>query len=124
MSRVIKPGNKYMNTNKYDISVTSPSKTVRIHGEGEDYHKAKTLSSWLFIKYDMSYKTYRNKSKSRRNELRAEFEADTGVDLEEREARKGLNRFEYYDEGYLEAMQVLVDIGVPFSPGGDPLGID
>lgn len=71
MSRVIKPGNKYMNTNKYDISVTRPSKAVRIHGEGEDYHKAKTLSSWLFIKYDMSYKTYRNKSKSRRNELRA-----------------------------------------------------
>lgn len=124
MSRVIKPGNKYMNTNKYDISVKSPSKTVRIHGEGEDYRKAKTLSSWLFIKYDMSYKTYRNKSKSRRNGLRVEFEADTGIDLEEREARKGLNRFEYYDEGYLEAMQVLVDIGVPFSPGGDPLGID
>ena len=60
----------------------------------------------------------------RRNELRAEFEADTGIDLEEREAQKWLNRFEYYDEGYLEAMQVLVDIGVPFSSGGDPLGID
>ena len=30
MSRVIKPGNKYMNTTKYDSSVTGPSKMVRI----------------------------------------------------------------------------------------------
>ena len=30
MSRVKKPGNKYMNTTKYDSSVTGPSKMVRI----------------------------------------------------------------------------------------------
>ena len=85
MSRVIKPGNKYMNTAKYDGSITGPSKKVRIHCEGEDYHKADTLAQWLFVKYDMSYQTYRNKSKKRREELRNEFEADTGVDLQERE---------------------------------------
>lgn len=70
MSRVRKPGEKYMNTNKYDSSVTGPSKMVRIHTDGEDYHKASSLSSWLFMKYDMSYRTYRNKSKARRDKLR------------------------------------------------------
>lgn len=85
MSRVIKPGNKYMNTAHYDSSVTGPSKTVRIHCEGENYHKAKTLSRWLFVKYDMSYKTFRNKSKNRRDELRREFEEDTGIKLGEKE---------------------------------------
>ena len=68
-----------MNTNRYDSSVTGPSPKVRIHFEGEDYHRAKTLSQWLFIKYDMSYKTFKNKSKNRKDELRAEFEADTGM---------------------------------------------
>ena len=42
MSRVIKPGIKYMNTTKYDSSVTGPSKMIRIHSEGEDYQKAKS----------------------------------------------------------------------------------
>ena len=74
-----------MNTAHYDSSVTGPSKTVRIHCEGENYHKAKTLSRWLFVKYDMSYKTFRNKSKNRRDELRREFEEDTGIKLGEKE---------------------------------------
>ena len=78
MSRVIKPGNKFMNTTRYDSSVTGPSKMVRIHSEKEDYHKASTLASWLFMKYDISYKTFRNKSNNRREELRAEYKADTG----------------------------------------------
>lgn len=78
MSRVRKPGNKFMNTVKYDSSVTGPSKMVRIHSENEDYHKTSTLSSWLFMKYDMTYKTYRNKSKKRRDELRLEYFNDTG----------------------------------------------
>lgn len=78
MSRVIKPGNKFMNTVHYDSSVTGSSKMVRIHGDNEDYHKANTLSSWLFMKYDISYKTFRNKSKVRRDELKAEYLADTG----------------------------------------------
>lgn len=68
-----------MNTNTYPPHVTGPSKMVRIHHEGEDYHKAKSLSSWLFTKYDMSYKTYRNKSRARREELRREFLHDTAT---------------------------------------------
>lgn len=48
MSRVHKPG-KYMNTVKYQPHVLNPSKMVRVHHEGEDYHKARTLSAWLFM---------------------------------------------------------------------------
>ena len=70
MSRVRKPNNKYMNDTKYPASVTNPSKMVRIKGENSDYTKASTLNDWLFLKYDMSYKTYRSKSKARRDELR------------------------------------------------------
>ena len=44
MSRVKKPGNKFMNTTREDNSVYGPSKMTRIHWEGEDFHKAKTLS--------------------------------------------------------------------------------
>ena len=77
MSRV-KLGNKFVNTNKYDNSITGPFKMERIHFDGEDYHKATTLSQWIFMKYDMSYKTFKHKSKKRRNELREEFNNDTG----------------------------------------------
>lgn len=73
--------NKFMNATRYDSSVTGPSKMTRIHSPNEDYHKASSLSSWLFMKYDMSYKTYRNKTKARRDELRAEYNADTGKDM-------------------------------------------
>ena len=127
MSRVIKSGNKYMNTTKYDSSVTGPSKMIHIHSDGEDYHKAKTIASWLFMKYDMTYKAYRNKSKNRRNELRAEFESDTGVDLRKREKQRILNHlnncdFDDYDAEYEKAMELLASIGVPFSPDGNPVG--
>ena len=77
MSRIRKQGNRFMNTNKYPLTVTGTSKMVRIHLDGEDYHYASTLSQWLSIKYDMSYKTYRNKSKTRRDELKREFFQDT-----------------------------------------------
>ena len=77
MSRVRKPSNKFMNANKYPSSVTGTSKTTRIHHDGEDYHKASTVSQWLFVKYNMSYKAYRNKSKARRDELKKEFFQDT-----------------------------------------------
>ena len=76
MSRVM-DGNKFVNENKYPPSVTNVSKMVRIHHEGEDYHKATTLSAWLFAKYDISYKTFRRKSKDRRDELKEEFLKDT-----------------------------------------------
>ena len=55
-----------------------PSKMTRSKGCNPDYRKAATLSSWLFLKYDMSYKAYRGKSEKRRKELRMEFEKDTG----------------------------------------------
>lgn len=55
-----------------------PSKMTRSKGPNPDYRKAATLSSWLFLKYDVSYKTYRRKSAQRRQELRKEFETDTG----------------------------------------------
>lgn len=69
------------NTPRYDSSVTGPSKMARIHSPNEDYRKASSLSSWLFMKYDMSYKTYRNKAKARKDELRAEYNADTENDI-------------------------------------------
>ena len=69
MSRVRKPNDKFANTAHYDNSVYEPSKMVRIHCDGDDYHKSTTFSSWLFVKYNTSYKTYRNKSKKRREEL-------------------------------------------------------
>ena len=78
MSRV-KGYNKFVNTVRYDTSVTNTSKMARIHHDGEDYHKCITLSHWLFVKYDMTYKTYRNKSKNRREQLKEEFHNDTGI---------------------------------------------
>ena len=51
---------------------------TRSKGPNPDYRKAVTLSLWLFLKYDMSYKIYRGKSVKRRKELRMEFEKDTG----------------------------------------------
>ena len=112
MSRVRKPGNKFVNAVKYDSSVTGPSKITRIHSENEDFHKASSLSSWLFMKYDMSYKTYRNKSKARRDELREEYSEDTGADIRTREERD-----------WDDAMMLLADCGAPFAPDGTPLGI-
>lgn len=76
MSRVHKPGT-FVNTVKYPPHVLNPSKMIRIHQDGEDYHKARTLSAWLFMKYDMKYSTFKNKSKSRRGALREEYTEDT-----------------------------------------------
>lgn len=66
-----------MNETRYDQSVTGSSKMTRIHSDDEDYHKTTTLSAWLFMKYNKPYKWFRNKSNSRREELRAEYEKDT-----------------------------------------------
>ena len=40
MSRV-KTGEKWVNTHKYNDSIYNQLKMVRVHGENEDYHKAK-----------------------------------------------------------------------------------
>lgn len=78
MSKVRKPGSRFMNTPDYGPGITQPSKIVRNKDKATDYTKAQTLSSWLFLKYDMSYKTFSRKSKNRQTELRKEFEKDTG----------------------------------------------
>ena len=65
MSRVFR-GERYVNMPHHRADITAPSKVVRVHCEGEDYHNADSLTSWLFMKYDMSFKTYRGKSKQRR----------------------------------------------------------
>jgi len=67
-----------MNTNTYPPHITNPSKLVRRKTEHSDYTKARNLTDWLFLKYDMSYKSFRNKSKKRRDEMRLEYEQDTG----------------------------------------------
>ncbi len=77
MSRVKKP-NKYVNTSTHPSGVLNSGKTKKTFGKNADYHKAKTLSDWLLIKYSIPYKTYRNKSKKRRKELRIEYAIDTG----------------------------------------------
>ena len=69
-----------------------------------------------------------NKSKNRRNELRAEFESDTGSDLNKREKQRILNYltncdFDDYDTEYENAMELLASIGVPFSSDGALIGI-
>lgn len=111
MSRVHN-GQKWMNTTKYPSEITNATKIVHMKGEHPDYTKASSLTDWLFLKYDMTYKQYRNKSKSRRDSLRAEFMEDTG--------RKHFTRKEQ-EEADLYAL--LAEIGVPFDPMGEPLGI-
>ena len=59
MSRV-KRNNKFVNTVRYDTSITNTSKMIRVHHEGEDYRKCASLSHWLFVKYDMAYKRFRH----------------------------------------------------------------
>lgn len=76
----------------------------------------------------MSYKTYRKKSNKRRDELRVEFEKDTGLDLREREKQRILNHLNNLDFGsnrdseYEKTMEQLTEMGVPFAPDGTPMG--
>lgn len=77
MSRVWK-GQKYLNIVHSKNFNGGPSKMVRIHFPAEDYYNASSLYSWLFIKYGMTYKTFRGKSKARRDALRKEYMVDTG----------------------------------------------
>ncbi len=76
MSRVRKPG-KFMNENKYSASVTGPGKQTYVATPDADYTKAHNLSTWLFQKYQISYKAFRRKSAEKRKQLREEFWTDT-----------------------------------------------
>lgn len=76
MSRV-RSGQKFVNVATCSGGVTGPSKVVRMHSLYEDYHRAPTLSAWLFMKYDMKYSTFRGKSQARKEALRTEYQQDT-----------------------------------------------
>jgi starvation-inducible outer membrane lipoprotein len=75
MSRV-KSDQKFMNTTSYQYAKPQ-GKKLHIHIINEDYHKAETLTDWLFMKYNMKYSTFRSKSKAKRDELRNEYLTDT-----------------------------------------------
>ena len=112
MSRVRKPGNRFMNTNKHPPSVTGPSKMIRIKGSNADHTKASSLTDWLFLKYDMSYKTYRNRSRNRRQELRREYAEDTGADIRTQA-----------EIDHDDMMGYLTECGVLFDDMREPFGI-
>lgn len=113
MSRVRKP-NKFMNSNKYESPVTGPSKVIRSHTGNGDYHQATTLSSWLSLKYGMSYKTFRNKSRARRDEIQEEYQSDT----------RGAREEQVEEQMTWEDAQILLaECGVPFDTDGEPVGI-
>ena len=102
MSRV-HIGQKWVNTCKYPPEVTNTPKMRRIRTELSDFHKASTLSSWLFLKYDITYKQFRNKSKKRRDEIREEYERDTGHKVKTPKTRS------YYEDDYEDDYDEYID---------------
>lgn len=76
MSRV-RSDQKYVNISRKEDFCTGPTKIIRSKGPNPNWHNAKTLTSWLFLKYDMSYKQFQRKSKSKRDKLREEYNFDT-----------------------------------------------
>ena len=97
MSRVWKPNSKYTNNTKYSPEVTNYPKMKRSKTPDCDYTKTGNFSTWLFLKYDMTYKTFRNKSKNRRAVIKEEFLSDTD------EYRNGVHR------NITESVQKTVD---------------
>jgi hypothetical protein len=95
MSRV-KPDQKYLNLPKHNSETTQASKLIRIKSPNSDYSKATSLSSWLFLKYDMTYKQFQNKSKNRREQLRQEYLEDTKEAREKAEKDKEKALEEYW----------------------------
>lgn len=82
--------------------------------QGKTFREASSLTEWLSMKYGMTYKQYRNKSKNRRWQLRDECTHDTGIEhFSEHERRRARE----------DTYGLLADIGVPFGPMGEPLGI-
>ena len=82
--------------------------------KAKSYKKASSLREWLFLKYGITYKQYRNKSKSRREDLREECMRDTGILYFTDQERK---------QEEADMYELLSEIGVPFDPIGFPLGI-
>lgn len=79
MSRV-RDDQKYVNISRKEGFCTGPSKIIRSKGPNPNWHNAKTLTSWLFLKYDMSYEQFQGKSKDKRDQLRKEYKIDTPKD--------------------------------------------
>ena len=52
MSRVYGQ-NKFVNTVRYNPSLTATSKVVRVHSENEDFHKAGTRMAFYEIRYEL-----------------------------------------------------------------------
>ena len=48
------------------------------NAEKRKNHANERFTSWLYLKYKISFSEYRNKPKTRRRELRQEFYSDTG----------------------------------------------
>lgn len=89
MSRVWRPYCKYVNSPKYAPSVYQPSKiTVIQKGTRKTQGQIPSLTAWLDIRYGMSYKAYRGKSRKRREELREEYEEEVTAPMPEGESRE------------------------------------
>lgn len=46
--------------------------------KGPDYYYCESLTKWLYIKYNMSYKDFRKLNKGMREYLKSEYLTDTG----------------------------------------------
>lgn len=82
--------------------------------QGKTFREASSLTEWLSLKYGITYNQYRNKSQNRREQLRDECARDTGIEYFSGQERKQAREDMY---------ELLSDIGVPFDPMGEPLGI-
>lgn len=87
---------KFVNMPRHSGYEVGSFRVVRIHSPNEDYHNAPTLSAWLFMKYDMKYTTFRRKSVAKKQQLRLEYEADTGNSVE--------RKYDYL-EGYVNGCE-------------------
>lgn len=91
MSRVRKPDNKWCNMPKHSSEFYNALPMIRSKGPDVHPEKAATLSSWLFLKYDMSYKSFSRKSKSRKDALRKEYESETGNTINNKRSEEPLD---------------------------------
>ena len=124
MSRVFKD-QKHVNMPKRDGATTGPSKIEKSFGPNADFTKVKSLSDWLHLKYGMSYKQFRGKTKNRKDALRAEYFEDTGR-VPGQTNKTNCYDWDEDDDGewtYEDAVEHLASIGVPISEDGTPLGI-
>lgn len=74
----VRRSQKYMNVSGRQHGDVNPSRVRRCKDGPTDFHKATSLTSWLFLKYGLTYKQFRNKSSADQYVLRAEYTEDTG----------------------------------------------